>query len=401
MTVDVQEAQRIVRSDPGKDDKKVQEQEKAFEVLGKYYVEQKDAEKVRELVTTAREVTSGYAKSKTAKIIRSLVDAMGKIPDSVDIQIATINECVDWAIAENRSFLRQGLQVRLVALLSEKQSYTQAIKLIGDLLRELKKLDDKMMLVEVQLLEAKVYHALRNLPKARASLTSARTSANSIYCPPKTQAELDTVSGVLQAEDGDYKTAFSYFYEAFEGYAGQNDPRAVDVLRYLFLVKIMLNLTDDVDQLVANKTVKQYAGRDIDAMRAMASANRNRSLSEFDKVLAQYRDVLTADPFIRSHLSAMYDKMLQDNLVKVIEPYECVEIEHIAEELGLETRQIEEKLSLMILDKVFYGVLDQGNGWLYVYPEPSPDKTYELGLETVKHMSSVVDMLYEKASLIN
>ena len=44
--------------------------------------------------------------------------------------------------------------------------------------------------IQVQLLESKTYHALSNLPRARAALTSARTTANSIYVPPRIQVNI-------------------------------------------------------------------------------------------------------------------------------------------------------------------------------------------------------------------
>ena len=45
--------------------------------------------------------------------------------------------------------------------------YHEALELIDELLKELKRLDDKNVLMEVQLLESRVCHALRNFPKSR------------------------------------------------------------------------------------------------------------------------------------------------------------------------------------------------------------------------------------------
>ena len=67
-----------------------------------------------------------------------------------------------------------------------------AFILAAVLVRELKKVDDKELIFDVQLEENKAYYHLSNRTKARASLASARAVANSKYVPPKTQ-----VSGIL------------------------------------------------------------------------------------------------------------------------------------------------------------------------------------------------------------
>lgn len=55
----------------------------------------------------------------------------------------------------------------MIALYLDNKMYSDSLALVATLLKELKKLDDKMVLVEVQLLESRVCHALRNLPKSR------------------------------------------------------------------------------------------------------------------------------------------------------------------------------------------------------------------------------------------
>ena len=117
--------------------------------------------------------------------------------------------------------------------------------------------------------------------------------------------------------------------------------------------------------------------------------------------MIQYSTELKSDDIIKNHFNSLYDQLLQVNLLKIIESYECVELEHIAKVIGLNVKQVEGKLSQMILDKVFYGVLDQGNGWLIIYDEPKKDGAYEASLDLVKNLSGVVDLLYEKATALN
>ncbi|KAI8981667.1 PCI domain-containing protein [Mycotypha africana] len=374
------------------------EKEYALGQLGQVYRDLRLPQELAQLIRSSRPFMLSIAKAKTAKLTRTLIDYFSDIPNCLPLQIEVCKENIEWCIEEKRMFLKQALETRLVALYLENKMYHESLNLIAQLLKELKRLDDKMVLVEVQLLESRVCHALRNIPKARAALTSARTSANSIYCPPLLQAALDMQSGVLHAEEKDYKTAYSYFFETFEGYSSQEDPKAILALKYMLLCKIMLNLTEDVHSIIGGKVALRYAGPEIEAMKAVANAHKNRNLQEFETALATYTNELNNDPIIRTQLAALYDTLLEQNLVRIIEPFSRVEISHIAEMVKLPTQQVEAKLSQMILDKKFHGILDQGAGCLIVFEEPEEDKTYETALETLKQVDKVVSSLYQKAA---
>jgi len=334
--------------------------------------------------------------------VRQLLDLLAAIPKTTDTQITVTKSSIEWAVSQKQGFLRQSLEVRLVNLYMQTQAYYDALTLINNLLKELKRLDDKLVLVEVQLLESKVYHALGNIPKGRAALTSARTSAASVYTPPLLQAGLDMQSGQLHAEDGDFNTAFSYFIEAMEGYHGLDDAtKATAALQYMLLCKIMLNLKEDVDSLMTSKHAIKYAGKNLDAMKAVARAHNNRSLEEYEQALHSYRYELGGDRFIASHLRRLYDSMLEQNLIKVIEPFSRVEITHVAKMVGLDVGQVERKLAQMILDRVIIGIVDQGQGVLEIFEEAERDKGYDAALDTIGKLGSVVDVLYtNQASLL-
>lgn len=384
-----------------KDDAVREREARIFEVADRLRRD-RNAEELAALIRSVRPFLGEVSKAKAAKIVRHLVDCFLDLEAGIGIEVQLCKECIEWAKTEKRTFLRQSLEARLIALYFDTGMFAESLQLAGTLLKELKKLDDKNLLVEVQLLESKTYHALTNLSKARAALTSARTTANAIYCPPKLQAALDLQAGVLHAADEkDFKTAYSYFYEAFEGYDSVESGKALTALKYMLLSKIMLNQPEDVHQITGGKLALKYAGPDIDAMKSIAKASHKRSLADFQETLAEFKKQLEDDVIVRAHLGTLYDTMLEQNLCRIIEPYSRVQVEYVSECIKLPVPQVEKKLSQMILDKKFHGILDQGEGVLIVFEETTLDKMYETALETIHHMSKVVDTLYQKAKKLS
>jgi len=246
--------------------------------------------------------------------------------------------------------------------------------------------------------ESRVHYALENLPKSKGALTAARSAANSVYCPPQLQAQIDQMSGVLCAEEKDFKTAFSYFYEAFEGYNTMGEPKtAVQCLKYMLLTKIMTNAAEDVYAIINGKAGVKYAGVEVEAMRAVADAYKKRSVEAFEATYKQYHAQIAQDEIIERHLKELKANLLEQNLIRLVEPFSRVQIPHVAKLIKLDLPLVERILSSMILDKKLNGILDQGSGDLIVFEETVADKTMEAGLSTVKELGVTVDRLYARA----
>lgn len=389
-----------VLDDPSSSSEALRVKEVAITELSDLLRQENRAQDLCNLLTQLRPFFSLIPKAKTAKIVRGIIDAVAKIPGTSELQIALCKEMVQWTRAEKRTFLRQRVEARLAALLMESREYTEALTLLTSLVKEVRRLDDKLLLVDIDLLESKLHFSLRNLPKAKAALTAARTAANAIYVPPAQQGTIDLQSGILHAEEKDYKTAYSYFFEAFEAFNALEDPRAVFSLKYMLLCKIMVSQADDVAGIISSKAGLQYVGPELDAMKAVADAHSKRSLKLFETALRDFKAQLEEDPIVHRHLSSLYDTLLEQNLCRLIEPYSRVEIAHIAELIELPIDHVEKKLSQMILDKKFAGTLDQGVGCLIIFEDPKADAIYPATLETISNMGKVVDSLFVRSAKI-
>jgi len=380
------------------DEEQLKERETGILELGNKYKSEGNAQDLQKLIQMIRPFTKLLSKAKAAKLVRGLVDMYLDMDATTGYEVELCKECIQWACEEKRLFLRQALEARLIALYYDTERYMDALALGSQLLKELKKLDDKNLLVEVQLLESKVYAALNNLPKARAALTSARTTANSIYVPPRVQAQLDLQSGILHAsEEKDFKTAFSYFFEAFEQYDSVEDEKAITALKYMLLSKIMLNVPDEVTNIISGKLALRYSGSDLEAMKAVAASAKARSLADFQTALKTYKVELEQDKIVCKHLDTLYSTMLEQNLCRIIEPYSRVQVDYVAGKIGSPRDEVERKLSQMILDRKFLGILDQETGVLVVFNPETRDGTCDDVIETVEAMNKVVDRLYQAA----
>jgi len=156
----------------------VRVKESACYALARLLCSSSDYSKILPLITTTCTVFfAAVTKAKVAKIVRQILEVVSsEAPEELGMQSDVCGAIIAWCngCATPRTFLRQRVESKLAFVLFKQSSFASALTLVSSLLAELKKLDDKALLVETHLVEAKIYHGQRNIPKAKAALTASR-----------------------------------------------------------------------------------------------------------------------------------------------------------------------------------------------------------------------------------
>ena len=67
----------------------IKAKETAIAKVAELYVKLKDAGALRAFLTELRPQFNAFSKAKTAKIVRSIIDSIAKVPDSVALQVGS------------------------------------------------------------------------------------------------------------------------------------------------------------------------------------------------------------------------------------------------------------------------------------------------------------------------
>lgn len=198
------------------DERVIQINDKLIYLVCDYFISKKDIDGLIKFTTNNENYFSVLPQAKTAKLIKNTVEKIARNIRNISTLYIIFKKYATWAYEKKRNFLKCRIEVKIVILYMLKQKYKTALNMVERLLKEVKKLDDKTVLLELYIIETKIYMLLKNTAKMKTSLTFAKNVANSINTAMYMNSEIDLLSGILFIYEKDYKSAYIYLYECYE-----------------------------------------------------------------------------------------------------------------------------------------------------------------------------------------
>ncbi|KAL4372913.1 uncharacterized protein DS421_5g141420 [Arachis hypogaea] len=80
------------------------------------------------------------------------------------------------------SVMKVSVEARLATLLMENKEFSEALTLLSSLVKDVRRLDDKLLLVDIDLLESKLHFSLRKPSKGKSCTHSSKNSCKCYLC---------------------------------------------------------------------------------------------------------------------------------------------------------------------------------------------------------------------------
>jgi 26S proteasome regulatory subunit N6 len=370
--------------------------------LSEKYRENNELQNYFKLISEIKEIKNTN-NTFLVKLTDKLIAKLKKRKELLDEIVKVCEEITKFCDETNNISMKSKIQTRLAEVYYIHEHYAKALEICNKVIFDLKRYEDNLGLIQLLLLESKIYYVTNGISKSKAALTSVKTLVTKVYVEPKLQANIDMQAGILAAHEKDFNLAYSYFFEAFDVYNIPNQKRRNKGLRafqYMILSKIVGDHIEEVNNVVLSKQGKDYLGKEVDALRSIESAVKEKSIKLLEENIEKNKEYFK-DPIIKYHINNLHNDLLEKNLIKIIKPYSVVEIDFVAKSIGLNYQDVLNKLRQMILDKKINGILDQGKGSLIIYDVESSNPYLDKSIETFKNLEKVVEALDKKVRSTN
>ena len=370
--------------------------------LSQKYRENNELQNYFKLISEIKEIKNTN-NTFLVKLTAKLISKLKKRKELLDDVIKVCEEITKFCDETNNISMKSKIQTRLAEVYYIHEHYAKALEICNKVIFDLKRYEDNLGLIQLLLLESKIHYVTNGISKSKAALTSVKTLVTKVYVEQKLQANIDMQAGILAAHEKDFNLAYSYFFEAFDVYNIPNQKRRNKGLRafqYMIMSKIVGDHIEEVNNVVLSKQGKDYLGKEVDALRSIESAVKEKSIKLLKENIEKNQEYFK-DPIIRYHINNLHNDLLEKNLIKIIKPYSVVEIDFVAKSIGLNYQDVLNKLRQMILDKKINGILDQGKGSLIIYDVESSNPYLDKSIETFKNLEKVVEALDKKVRSTN
>ncbi|KAI5151838.1 26S proteasome regulatory subunit N6 [Enteropsectra breve] len=330
-------------------------------------IEENNYEDLLLMFKNMNKVWDGITTARITKIIKRVFEFVPITQHTYEKVLYFLEELIKWS--ENKKMLKLDLQCKHIHVLLNIGKYSECLDNIQNVTKDLKKYNDTTNLISLYIYESRAYYEIKDTPRARSALTSARALAVSSACPANLQAQIDLLNGMFLSDENAYDTSISYFIESLESFLQEKlFDNAKIAFRYIILNKLLSNKHKEVESVMNAKYADklkedEYAG----LLRALNKACDSRDLKEYRELIVSNNWLVETDQYISRHLQAYYNVLLEKNIIKIIEPYSHIKISYISEKLGFDENMIEDKLRKMILDKIINGILDHMTGCLILF----------------------------------